>query len=119
MPVPMKKRCTKRLAANVEWHGSQYSIPLSVIEKYKIESKTEGTVSVGEVFADLISERGEPGTLLRGLRAKEGLSQVNFSKIIGVTQANLSAMENGKRSIGKELAKRIAKKFKMDYRLFL
>jgi hypothetical protein len=32
---------------------------------------------------------------------------------------NLSAMENGRRSIGKELAKRIAEQFDMDYRHFL
>lgn len=57
--------------------------------------------------------------MLKGFRTKEGLSQIEFSEIIGITQKNLSAMENGRRSIGKEMEKRIAKKFKMDYRLFL
>jgi transcriptional regulator with XRE-family HTH domain len=57
--------------------------------------------------------------LLKGLRAREGLSQVEFAKKINITQANLSAMENGRRPIGKIVAKRIEKVFGTNYRYFL
>ena len=57
--------------------------------------------------------------LLRGLRARENLSQLEFAQAIGVTQSDLSKMELGKRPIGKIIAKRIAEKFDIDYRSLL
>ena len=84
--------------------------------KYRIE---EETFSIETAFSDLIEPNLEPGILLKGLRAREGLTQLQFSKAIKVTQANLSAMENNKRPMGKDMARRIAKKFKVNYRLFL
>ena len=116
MSAPMKKRRISK-TAHVTWHGARYCVPINVIEKYKVaENETE---SVETVFSGLIAECGEPAVLLKGLRTKEGLSQIEFADAIGVTQQNLSAMENGRRTIGKEIAKRIAKKFGVDYRMFL
>lgn len=120
MSVPMKKLHTKKMLA-FSWRGNSYSIPLNIIEKYKMpDANTENELQTADVvFKDLIAKFGEPALLLQGLRIREGLSQVEFAKIIGVTQQNLSAMENGRRNIGKDIAKRIAKKFGLDYRLFL
>ena len=118
MPAPMKKHPTSK-AANIVWHGVHYNIPITVIEKYRAPANREETSSVEEVFADLINAYGEPGALLQGLRAREGLTQVLFAKAIKVSQANLSAMENGRRPIGKDIAQQIGKKFKIDYRIFL
>lgn len=67
----------------------------------------------------MIKEQGEPGLLLKGLRHREDLSQIELAKILSISQTNLSAMENGRRAIGKELAKRITEEFKIDYRNFL
>lgn len=115
-----KKHLTKKKIATVSWHGARYAVPLQVIEKYKIADNDDDSVaSINDVFGDLIQKHGEPGVLLKGLRYKEDLSQIEFAEMIGITQTNLSAMENGRRSIGKEIAKRIEKKFGMDYRLFL
>lgn len=99
------------------WHGGLYVVPIKVIERYKVDSDTH--VSIDELFGDLTQKSGEPGTLLRGLRYREGLSQLEFSKKLNISQTNLSAMENGKRNIGKEFAKRIADIFGLDYRIFL
>ena len=119
MPVPMKKRYTDS-EANITWHGSHYSVPIKVLEQYKItDNSINNFESVEEAFGDLINQFGEPAVILRGLRVREGLSQIDFAKAIGVTQQNLSAMENGRRNIGKELAKRIANKFRINYRLLL
>lgn len=117
MPAHMKKPPTDK-TAHITWHGAHYSIPLSVIKKYKVKDP-DTSLSIDNVFAELLSESTEPSLMLKGLRAKEGLTQVEFAKLIGVTQANLSSMENGKRSIGKEIAKRIQKTFGMSYQLFL
>lgn len=119
MPAHMKKPHTKQNIARVAWHGANYEIPVGIIKKYKVDDSDSDVVSVDEVFGDIIAKYGESAVLLKGLRHREGLSQTEFAKIIGVTQTNLSAMENKRRAIGKEVAKRIAEKFGVDYRLFL
>lgn len=120
MSAHTRKHHTNEVA-HFKWHGTHYSVPLNIIEKYKDPSneKIEETVSPEEVFSDLIKKRGKPGATLRGVRGREGMTQIAFAKAIAVTQANLSAMENGRRAIGKEIAKRVAKKFGFDYRILL
>lgn len=57
--------------------------------------------------------------ILKGLRRREGLSQVELGNRLGIAQTNISQMELGKRPIGKTLAKKFAAFFKTDYHLFL
>lgn len=71
------------------------------------------------MFAKLDKKLTKAGSLLKGLRTREGLSQIVFAEKIALSQANLSAMENGRRPIGKTVAKRIQKIFGVDYRYFL
>lgn len=104
--------------ARVSWHGRIYAVPVKIIERYNVQS-AEQHVSVDELFSDLTRQSGESGALLKGLRYREGLTQVELAKKLKISQANLSAMENGRRSIGKEFAKRIANLFGLDYRIFL
>ena len=82
-----------------------YAIPKKIAEKYVVdaikEKKVKKQTSLKTIFAKLDEKYTKSGALLKGLRLREGLSQVEFSKKIDVTQANLSIMENGKRSIGK------------------
>jgi DNA-binding XRE family transcriptional regulator len=104
--------------AKISWHGGLYAVPIEVIERYKITSDDQYT-SIDDLFSDLTQKYSEQGVLLKGLRYREGLSQIEFAKKISISQTNLSAMENGKRTIGKEFAKRIADLFGLDYRIFL
>ncbi len=76
-------------------------------------------ISADEAFKNLIDQYGKAGALLKGIRVREGLTQIEFAKLIGTSQANLSSMENGARPIGKNKAKVIAEKFDVDYRYFL
>ncbi|MES2199148.1 MAG: helix-turn-helix transcriptional regulator [Chlamydiota bacterium] len=57
--------------------------------------------------------------MLKGSRHKEGLTQAQLAGALGMSQNHISEMENGKRSIGKEIALRFAKFFDADYRKFL
>lgn len=93
-----------------------YAIPKNIAEKYLVNKET---VSSKVVFEKLEKKLTKAGALLKGLRTREGLPQVIFAKKINVTQANLSAMENGHRPIGKTIAKRIEEIFAVDYRYFL
>ena len=102
----------------------KYAIPESVADKYIVQTENikkvkKNSVASQVVFSALEKKFTRAGALLRGLRIREGLSQVNFSKKIKVTQANLSNMENGRRPIGKIIAKRIEKVFKVDFRYFI
>lgn len=85
----------------------------------EFDSLIEHTIPSEDAFKELTEKTGKAGALLRGLRVREGLTQAEFAKIIETTQANLSSMEAGKRPIGKNKAKLIAKKFDVDYRYFL
>lgn len=118
MSALMKMPLTNSKVAKIIWHGSEYAIPVEIIKPYKVLRKNK-MLSIREVFGDIIDERGDAGAVLKGLRHRENLTQAEFAKSLGIIQANLSAMETGKRAIGKELAKRIGGKFKLDYRIFL
>lgn len=67
-----------------------------------------------EVFPGL-----HPGSAIRGLRLREGLTQEQLARLLGIKRTNLSEMENGKRPIGKNMAKRLAQVLKTDYKVFL
>jgi DNA-binding XRE family transcriptional regulator len=90
------------------------------MERYKVTIDSHKQyIPVDELFSNLTQKSGEAGALLKGLRYREGLSQIEFAKKLAISQTNLSAMENGKRIMGKELAKRVADLFGLDYRIFL
>ena len=70
-------------------------------------------------IADDNEKYTKPGALLKGLRIREGLTQIDMAKQIEVTQSDISQMENGTRRIGRKVAMRIAKLFGVNYRSFL
>lgn len=72
-----------------------------------------------EVFKKDLEKHGEAGVALRGLRAREGLTQKELAKRIKVSQHHISEMENKKRIIGREIAHRLEKEFNVSYRVFL
>ena len=65
-------------------------------------------------------KRITPGDTLRIYRENAGLTQTALGqKIGGVPRQHISNMENGKRPIGKESAKKLAAALNVDYRAFL
>lgn len=83
------------------------------------KSEPEETVSAGEVLAELFPGEQRPSVVLRGLRAKEDLTQSDLARKLGITQPDVANMECGRRAISKEMAKKLAKIFKTDHRIFL
>lgn len=59
------------------------------------------------------------GVCIRGARGKEGMTQKQLSALTGIAQHHISEMENGKRPIGKETARKLAAVLNVDYRIFL
>lgn len=110
----------------VSYHQTTYVIPKAIARRYIVEEpkiqRKKARVkeeTIEQIFSSLDQKYTKAGVLLKGLRHREGLTQVAFAKRIHVTQANLSNMENGRRPIGRVIAKRIQKAFGTNYRYFL
>jgi len=84
-------------------------MPLKSMEEYD-----DRLYSIEEVFPDF-----HIGHALRGLRSREGLTQKQLAEMIGAKPSHISEMENGKRPIGKEMAKRLARALRTEYKVFL
>lgn len=84
-------------------------MPLKSMKEYD-----DRLYSIEEVFPDF-----HIGHALRGLRSREGLTQKQLAEMIEAKPSHISEMENGKRSIGKEMAKRLARALRTEYKVFL
>jgi len=97
-----------------------FRIPSHSVEKVKglLDSlgakDVKDSVSWEEVYPDF-----GPHIALRGARKREALTQKRLAEKIGVDQSHISEMENGRRPIGKKMAKRLAETLGADYRVFL
>lgn len=83
----------------------------------KCPPEDEKNWTMDEAFPEMAWNAG--GVSIRGGRAKEGLTQRQLAELTGIPQRHISEMENGKRPIGKETARKLAKALKVDYRVFL
>lgn len=79
-----------------------------------MNTTSEEVYTVQDIFGQIT-----PAQVLRGLRHREGMKQKDLAARLGIRPANLSAMEHGRRPIGKEMAKRLAKVLGTSYRVFL
>lgn len=85
------------------------------LRKYKDDSVEWRSLAQGRIK----KQGGEPAYMLRVCRERLKLTQTALAKKLDLKQSNISQMENGKRSIGKIMAKKFAKVFDVDYRVFL
>jgi DNA-binding XRE family transcriptional regulator len=81
--------------------------------------REEKALSAKEHISNVYGDFPRWAVALAGLRYREGLTQKQLGKMIDVEQSNISLMERGLRPIGKNIAQRLAKVFKTDYRIFL
>lgn len=65
------------------------------------------------------SEEQLPGVFLSGARFRQGLTQVQLAERTGIPRRHLSEMENGRRPIGKQNARKLAAALNVDPRRFL
>jgi len=85
-----------------------------VLASYGAIAEEPESVPWEEVYPDF-----NGSVALRGARKREALTQKELARLVGVSQTHISEMEHGKRPIGKEMAKRLAKVLRADYRVFL
>lgn len=77
----------------------------------------ERTFTATEVSPELITN--PQGVYLRGIRYREEMTQDHLAEATSIARRHLSEMENGKRTISKENAKKLAAVLHVDYRMFL
>jgi len=70
-----------------------------------------------ELAAGRIAKYKKAGLALRGARYREGISQKELARRCGISQENISRMENGKRPIGVRVAKKLARVLRIDVEL--
>lgn len=88
-----------------------------VLEKY---SEDDDTPVAWEVLArERIEKYKKSGLVLRGMRYREGFSQKKLAEACGITQNEISNIKNGKRTVGKKIAEKLAKVLNFDYRMLL
>jgi addiction module HigA family antidote len=80
----------------------------------QLNEEGEELLSFEEIFPD-----HHPGETVRGFRLREELTQAALAEKIGVRQHHISEIENGKRSISLEMAKKLASVLGTDHRVFL
>ncbi len=61
----------------------------------------------------------EAGDLLAGARHREGLTQVRLAELTGIPRRHISEMENNRRPIGKQNARKLAEALHIDPRRLL
>jgi DNA-binding XRE family transcriptional regulator len=120
----MKTRHTEK-QVDVTVKGVKYPIPVDAVSdvvgilgKLSGKSKSDWVLS-DHVFEDLHDKYTKVGSVLRGARLREELTQKELANKIGVGQSDIANMEHGRRPIGKAMAKRLAKALHTDYRVFL
>jgi hypothetical protein len=115
----MLARTKKHPTESIRFYG-----PPEAINRLRKFASTAGAVEASadsipaeEVFPDLLTNPA--GIYLKGSRYREELTQVQLAEITGIPRRHISEMESGKRTIGKESAKKLAAALHVDYRMFL
>ena len=105
-----------------------FKIPLKRLDKVQaaiesvlalIEDEAQGEEEEQLSTFEELFPNFHAGNALRGARTREGLTQARLGALVGVKPTHISAMENGKRPIGKEMAKRLGKALRIGYKVFL
>lgn len=79
----------------------------------------DDSIPAAQVFPEAFDPVKGPAMALRGLRYREGHTQKQLAHKIGTLQHHLSEMENGKRPIGKAMAKKLAEALRADWRTLI
>ena len=77
----------------------------------------EDTIDYRDAFPEFAGK--EQQVAVRAYRVREGLTQDQLARLTGIARRHISDMENGRRSVGKENARKLARALNVDYRMLL
>lgn len=95
------------------------SLGFQQIEDKAHNQEAEGSIPWRESsqYSELMEN--PPAVFLSGARYREGLTQVELAERTGIPRRHISEMENGKRPIGKQNARKLAEVLHIDPRRLL
>ena len=99
-----------------------YTVPKKVgrdLISYIEETYNEKNIHAHIALPELNDDKKRPAAVLRGLRYRENLTQKKLAEILSIHQHHLSEMENAKRPIGKEMARKLAETLHANWKIFL
>ncbi len=73
----------------------------------------------GKNIEDRVFPESTPGKVLRGARGLKEMTQLQLARMAGVRPAHISDMENGRRTISREMAKKLGQALDFPYKAFL
>lgn len=117
MPEATKKRHTDDEMITLRLHVHRRNAAKIKEFAETIETKGERNYTIAEVFPEYAGK--DQQVAIRAYRYRENLTQRQLSVLTLIPQRHISEMENGKRPIGKEMAKRLSKALNVDYKVFL
>ncbi len=117
MQAHTKKHPTDTVELKFIGPVSKQALAIEALKSLGFEDMTD-TILWRDAYPEF-SEEEISGKALSGMRHREGLTQVELSEMTGIPQRHISEMENGKRPIGKETAKRLGKALNASYKVFL
>jgi len=128
MSAHMKKPHTEKATVEVTIHGkteSKFMIPRAISLKiskllapYEI-TDDEDSVPADEVFKHLDDKYGEVGANIRGCRARDGMTQADLAKKLGISIKDVYNMEYSRLKIDKKMAQKLAEIFRTKSKMFL
>jgi DNA-binding XRE family transcriptional regulator len=117
MPVRTKKLPTDEMIT-VQLRVHRHNVPKIREYAAAIEAGEERTYTIAEVFPEYLGK--ELQIALRAYRTRQDLTQKELSALTGIPQHHISEMENGKRPIGKERARKLAEALRVgDWRVLV
>ena len=123
-PRISKVKSTRRLTLYSSGGVRNFNVPvdkakgiISIIKEFEVPRS--GRKEMDKLFSKLDKEYSEAGSILRGARLREGMTQKELSQCLNISQNHISEMENGKRTIGKKMATRLSKILNLNYKVFL
>jgi DNA-binding XRE family transcriptional regulator len=125
MSAHMKARLTKQATCKVviEMPGKVKKLSfipakhLQKLEDFLEKYGASESIPWEELAKDRIAKYKKSGLALRGARYREGFSQKELARRTGISQENISKMENGQRAVGGKVAKKLAKILHIDFEL--
>ncbi|MDZ4183409.1 MAG: helix-turn-helix transcriptional regulator [Desulfuromonadales bacterium] len=117
MPVVTKKPQTDDMVT-VRLRVHRLNAPKIKAYAHAVEAGEKCTYSVAELLPEYQGK--EEQIALRAYRTRENLTQKQLAELTGISQHQISEMENGKRTIGKERARKLAAALQVaDWRMLL
>ncbi len=112
-----KKPLTDAVILSFSVPPSRVGEVVKMMKEQGIERENETYDFRTEVFTGTDAEL--KASALRGLRHREGLTQAQLAEKTGIQRRHISAYENGRIPVGKQVAQKLAQALNADYRLFL